>query len=270
MPSASFKLPPIGLGTGPLKGDGGVALMVEALRMGYRLLDTAAHYRNEVEVGEAIRASGVPRDEIIVLTKIWPDRLYGNVLPGETEAALERLKLDHIDVLVPHWPNPNIPLGETIAALNSVRERGLTREIGLSNFPTAVMAEAQKLSAAPLVLNEIEFHPYLAQDAVIEACRAAGMGVVTHCPLDRAGAIFAEPVIVAAAEGVGRTPAQVVLRWHIERGVVPIPSSHSASRLRQNISLFDFALTPAEAEAISGLAAGRRICEPPVPYAWDA
>jgi diketogulonate reductase-like aldo/keto reductase len=247
-----------------------VALMVEALRMGYRLLDTAAHYRNEVEVGEAIRASGVPRDEIIVLTKIWPDRIYGNVLPGETEAALERLKLDYIDVLVPHWPNPNIQLGETIAALNNVRERGLTREIGLSNFPTGMMAEAQRLSAAPLVVNEIEYHPYLDQATVIGACRAAGVGVVTHCPLDRAGAIFAEPVVVAAAGRVGRTPAQVVLRWHVQQGVTPIPSSHSASRLRQNISVFDFELAETEMQGISALAAGRRICAPPVPYAWDA
>lgn len=269
MPNSTFDLPPIGLGTGPLRGDSGVALMIEALRMGYRLLDTAAHYRNEVEVGEAIRASGIPRDEIIVLTKIWPDRIHGNVLPGETEAALERLKLDHIDVLVPHWPNPNIPLDETMAALNAMRERGLTREIGLSNFPTAMLAEAQKLSAAPLVLNEIEYHPYLNQDMVIAAGRAAGTRIVTHCPLDRAGAIFAEPAVAAAAERVERTPAQVILRWHVQQGVVPIPSSHSASRLRQNISVFDFALTEDEMRSISALAAGRRICAPPVPYEWD-
>jgi len=270
MATSTFELPPIGLGTGPMHGDTGVALMVEALRMGYRLLDTAAHYHNEVEVGEAIRASGVPRDEIIVLTKIWPDRIHGNVLPGEAEAALERLKLDHIDVLVPHWPNPNIPLEETMAALNAVRERGLTRAIGLSNFPTAAMAEAQRLSASPLVLNEIEYHPYLNQDTVIRACRAAKIAVVTHCPLDRAGAIFAEPTVVAAAARVGRTPAQVILRWHVQQGVIPIPSSHSASRLRQNISVFDFALTDDEMRAISALAAGQRICAPPVPYEWDA
>lgn len=270
MPPAFLTLPPIGLGTGPLRGDAGAALITSAIRMGYRLLDTAAHYNNEREVGEAVRASGVPRDEIIVLTKIWPDKIGGADLEREAEAGLERLGLDRIDLLVPHWPNPDIPLAETIGALNRLRDRGITREIGLSNFTIPMMAEAERLSTAPIVVNEVEYHPYLKQDAMVAACAAAGVAMVAHCPLDRAGAIFAEPPILSAAQRVGRTPAQVVLRWHVQQGVVPIPSSHSASRLRQNIGIFDFALTDAEMKAISALAApGRRICAPPIPYVWD-
>jgi diketogulonate reductase-like aldo/keto reductase len=265
MASGQLKLPAIGLGTGPLKGDAGIALMAEAIGMGYRLLDTAAWYANEREVGEAIRASGVPRDEIIVLTKIWPINISGDDLPKHAEAALKRLGIDQIDLLLPHWPNPDIPLAETIGALNEVRARGITRDIGLSNFPTAMMAEAQRLSPAPLVVNQVEYHPYLNQDAVIAACRAANVAVVTHCPLDRAGALFAEPAITGPATRLDRSPAQIVLRWHVQQGVIPIPSSHSASRLRQNIEIFDFELSETEMQAISALAAnGHRICEPPI------
>jgi diketogulonate reductase-like aldo/keto reductase len=271
MPDTAMELPRIGLGTGPLRGDAGIALMAEAIGMGYRLLDTAAHYKNEREVGEAVRASGVDREEIVVLTKIWPDKIGADDLKREAEAGLQRLGLDHIDLLVPHWPNPNIPLAETIGALNDLRTRGITREIGLSNFTIPMMAEARRLSAAPIIANEVEYHPYLDQQALMAACAAGGVAMVTHCPLDRAGAIFAEPAVVSAAERVHRTPAQVVLRWHVQQGAIPIPSSHSASRLRQNISVFDFELNDAEMTAISALAApGRRICAPPIPYDWDA
>lgn len=264
-------LPAMGLGTGPLRGDGGISLMVEALRMGYRLLDTAAHYRNEVEVGEAIRASGVPRDEITVLTKVWPDKIDGRTLAGEAEGALRRLGLDRIDILVPHWPNPTIPLADTVGALNDLRRAGVTRDIGLSNFPIGMMREAQALSAAPMVVNEVEYHPYLGQGPLAAACAEAGVAMVTHCPLGRAGALFGEPAITSAAERYAKTPAQVVLRWQVQQGAVPIPSSHSASRLRQNISIFDFALTDEEMAAISALSArNHRICAPPVPYEWDA
>lgn len=270
MPPTSPGLPSIGLGTGPLRGDVGVALMTEAIRMGYRLLDTAAHYNNEREVGAAVRASGVPRDEIVVLTKIWPDKIGAADLEREAEASLERLGLDRIDLLLPHWPNPNVPLAETVEALNRLRSRGVARDIGLSNFTIPMMTAVERLSTAPIVANEVEYHPYLKQDAVIAACEASGVAVITHCPLDRAGAIFAEPPIVEAAQRVSKTPAQVVLRWHVQQGVIPIPSSRSASRLRQNISVFDFVLTDAEMAAISGLAApGHRICAPPIPYAWD-
>lgn len=270
MPNA-MKLPGIGLGTGPLKGDVGIALMVEAIRMGYRLLDTAQHYGNEREVGEAVRASGVPRHEIVVLTKIWLDKLGAADLTRAAEESLKRLGLEQIDLLVPHWPNPNIPLAETIGALNALRRAGVVREIGLSNYPSAMMAEAQRLSDAPIVANEIEYQPYLNQDAMLAACRSAKIAAVTHCPLHRAGVVFSEPPVAAAAARLGKSPAQILLRWQVQQGAVPIPSSHSASRLRDNISVFDFALTNAEMVAISALSAKpHRICESPIAYAWDA
>ena len=269
--AAASALPAIGLGTGPLKGDAGIALMVEALRMGYRLLDTAAHYDNEREVGEAVRASGVPREEIIILTKVWPDKIGRAVLPREAEAGLERLGLDYIDILVPHWPNPTIPMAETFAALNDLQRAGVARQIGLSNFTAGMMREARALADAPLAVNEVEYHPYLDQQTLSEACRVAEMSMVTHCPLGRAGELFGEPAVTAPAQRLGKTPAQVILRWQVQQGALPIPSSRSASRLRQNIAIFDFELSEQEMAAISALSArGLRICAPPIPYAWDA
>jgi diketogulonate reductase-like aldo/keto reductase len=268
---AASTFPKIGLGTGPLKGDAGIALMADAIRMGYRLLDTAQHYGNEREVGEAVRASGVARHEIVVLTKIWPDKLGASDLTRAAEESLKRLGLEQIDLLVPHWPNPTIPLAETIGALNALRRAGVVREIGLSNYPSAMMAEAQRLSEAPIVANEIEYQPYLNQDVMLAACRGAKIVAVTHCPLHRAGTVFSEPAVAAAAVRLGKSPAQVLLRWQVQQGVVPIPSSHSASRLRDNISVFDFALTAPEMVAISALSAKpHRICDQPIPYEWDA
>ena len=267
---AKFSLPRFGLGTGPLKGDAGIGLMADAIRLGYRLLDTGAWYGNEREVGEAVRASGVERSEIVVLTKIWPSNVGGKDLPRHAEEALKRLGLDHIDVLTPHWPNPTIPLAETIGALNDLRQGGITREIGLSNFPTPMMAEAQRLSEAPLVANEVEYQPYLNQDVVLAACKAMGMTMVTHCPLDRGGALFTEPAVTQAASRLGKSPAQIILRWHVQQGAVPIPATHSVARLKENIDVFNFALSEAEMTAISALSTrSHRICAPPVPYEWD-
>jgi diketogulonate reductase-like aldo/keto reductase len=270
MSTAVAKLPAIGLGTGPLKGDVGIALMAEAIRMGYRLLDTAQHYGNEREVGEAVRASGVPRDEIIVLTKVWPDKIGAKDFPRAAEESLQRLGLDRIDLLVPHWANPSIPMAESIGALNAIHKAGLARQIGLSNFTPRQLAEARALSEAPLIANEVEYQPYLNQDVLLTACRESGVTVITHCPLHRVGPLFLEPVVAAAAARLGKTPAQIVLRWHVQQGCVPIPSSRALERLRENIDVFDFALTAEEMTGISALSANpHRICQPPIPYDWN-
>jgi len=272
MSETEIKWPRLGLGTGPLKGETGTVLLTEAIRMGYRLLDSAAHYNNEKEVGEAVRASGVPREELIVVTKAWPDKIGGADLRSSAEASLKRLGMDRVDLFLLHWPNPTIPLAETISALAKLQLDGLTRSIGISNFPTRMMAEAQKLSPVKIVANEVEYHPYLAQNAVLAACRKAGMAMIAHCPLGRAGRLFMEPVIQAASRRLNRSPAQIVLRWHVQQpNVIAIPSSHSATRLKENFSVFDFALSHEEMAAISALQAhNRRLCVPPVPFEFDA
>ncbi|HEY4203003.1 MAG TPA: aldo/keto reductase [Devosiaceae bacterium] len=263
--------PQIGLGTGPLNGDAGVAKLTQAIRDGYRLLDTAALYGNEREVGEAVRASGVPRDEIIVLTKVWVDKLAADDLRRSAEESLRRLGMDSVDLFILHWPNPLIPMDETIEALNKVQADGLARQIGVSNFTTGMMAEARQLSIAPLVANEIEYHPYLNQDKLLAACKASGMAAIAHCPLGRVGQLFAEAVVTEAAARHGKSPAQVVLRWHIQQNVIPIPGSTSPARLKENLDVFDFTLDAVEMAAISALEARHyRICTPPVPFEFDA
>ena len=266
----SVALPPIGLGTGPSRGDAGIAFMAHALQLGYRLFDTASHYHNEREVGEAVRASGVPRDEIVVLTKVWPDMQHAKALRTSSEASLKLLGLDRIDLLVLHWPNPMVPLAETIGALNAVKADGLAREIGVSNFPSQMFAQAQALSEAPLIVNEVEYHPFLQQKAVLAAAEKTGTAVIAHCPLGRVGDLFGEPVVAAAAARLGRSPAQVVLRWHVQQGLIPIPGTTNRERLAENFAVFDFALDDGEMADISALGERHyRICAPPVPYEWD-
>ncbi|WP_048647879.1 aldo/keto reductase [Nitratireductor soli] len=265
-------IPVLGLGTWTLKDAACVALVSKALSIGYRHVDTAAAYGNEEAVGEGIRASGVDREALFVTTKVWWTDIAAGDLERSAEASLERLGLDRLDLLLIHWPNPQVPLADSIRALNRMRETGLTRHIGVSNFTTALLAEAIRLSDAPLVANQVEYHPYLDQDQVWRACRAAGMAMVSYCPLARGSRLFDDPAVAGAAARHGKTPAQIVLRWHVQQeGVVAIPRTSNPARLSENADIFDFALSDAEMAAISALgAAGQRICDYDFSPAWDA
>lgn len=265
-------IPVLGLGTWTLKDAACVDLVSKALSIGYRHVDTAAAYGNEEAVGEGIRASGVAREALFVTTKVWWTDIAAGDLERSAEASLERLGLDHLDLLLIHWPNPQVPLADSIRALNRMRETGLTRHIGVSNFTTTLLAEAIRLSDAPLVANQVEYHPYLDQDRVWRACRAAGMAMVSYCPLARGGRLFENPAVAGAAARHGKSPAQIVLRWHVQQeGVVAIPRTSNPERLSENADIFDFALSDAEMAAISALgAAGQRICDYDFSPAWDA
>ncbi|QDZ03443.1 aldo/keto reductase [Nitratireductor mangrovi] len=265
-------IPALGLGTWTLKGRHCADLVAHALSLGYRHLDTAAMYDNEEAVGEGLRASGLKRDDVFVTTKVW----YTDIAPGDLERSaresLRRLGLDHVDLLLIHWPNPAIPVADSIGALNAVRAAGLTRHIGVSNFTTGLLAEAIAASEHPLVANQVEYHPRLSQAKVLAACRAAGMAMVSYCPLYRGGALFAEPAIAEAARRTGRTPAQIVLRWHVQQdGVVAIPRTTRKERLAENAAIFDFTLTEDEMAAISALSSAQsRICDFAFSPEWDA
>ncbi len=264
-------IPAIGLGTFTLNGETASRLVAAAIDAGYRHIDTAAMYDNEAAVGEGLRAGGVPRDEIFLTTKVWPSDIADGDLQRSVEASLGRLGLDRVDLALIHWPNPAIPLGDSIRALNQVRERGLARHIGVSNFTVALIEEAVALSEHPLACNQIEYHPYLNQDRVLAACRRHGLGVVSYCPLARNTELFAEPAVTAAAERLGRTPAQIVLRWHVQQeGVAAIPRSRDPDRIAQNLRVFDFALEPEEMAAIDALRARQyRICDFDFSPEWD-
>ena len=265
-------IPALGLGTWTLKGEACAELVAHALSIGYRHVDTAAAYGNEEAVGAGLRAAGLARDEVFVTTKVWWKDLAAADLRRSAEASLTRLGLDRVDLLLIHWPNPAIPLDETIAALNRARQDGLARHIGVSNFPTALLRQALALSDAPLVANQVEHHPYLGQEKVGVACREAGMALVGYCPLHRGGGLFEEPAVAEAARAHGKTPAQVVLRWHVQQaGTVAIPRTTRKERLAENAAIFDFSLSPAEMAAISALdGKGSRLCDYDFSPRWDA
>ncbi len=256
-------IPAIGLGTWTLKGDECADLVCEALRLGYRHVDTARMYDNEAAVGEGLRASGVSRDEVFVTTKVWWTDLAADDLRCSAESSLTRLGIDAVDLLLVHWPNPNIPLKETMEALNAVRRRGMARHIGVSNFPTAMLRQAASMSEAPLVCNQVEYHPYLSQKTVHGFCRGNGMAMVSYCPLHRGGGLLSEPAVRAAAAAHQCSPGQVALRWHVQQdGVVAIPRTTRKSRLAENLAVFDFVLGEDEMSAISALASAQsRLCD---------
>jgi 2,5-diketo-D-gluconate reductase A len=251
-------IPAIGFGTYQLRGEDGIASIVSALQAGYRLLDTALNYNNEVEVGEAIRRSGINRDEIMVTTKL-PGRHHGF---DETLASLEEsrghLGLDYVDLYLIHWPLPRIgKYVDTWRAMIQLREQGLVRSIGVSNFtPEYLSRLIDETGVAPAV-NQIELHPRFPQQAMRQANLSHGIVTESWSPLARQHPVDTEPVIVAIAAEHEVTPAQVVLRWHVQLGAVPVPKSASPRRQAENLDVFGFRLTDAEITAISSLESGR-------------
>jgi diketogulonate reductase-like aldo/keto reductase len=264
-------IPAIGLGTWTLRGAAATRLVAGAIEAGYRHIDTAAAYDNEAAVGEGLRASGLPRDEIFLTTKVWPTDLAEGDLQRALEASLNRLAVDQVDLALIHWPSKTVPLAESIEALNDVRKRGLARHIGVSNFTVALVEAAVALSESPLACNQIEYHPFLNQDRVLAVCRKHGLAVVSYCPLARGSDLFAHAAIAEAAEKHGKTPAQVVLRWHLQQdGVAAIPRSSKPGRIRENLDVFDFMLDAEETAAIDALRLrNQRICDFDFSPAWD-
>ncbi|GAB6987194.1 aldo/keto reductase [Nocardioides pyridinolyticus] len=247
-------LPAIGFGTYPLKGEDGVAAVRSALEVGYRLIDTAVNYENETEVGEAIRQSGVPRDEIVVTSKI-PGRhhAYDDAIRS-THESLERLGLDHLDVHLIHWPNPTVgQYPEAWHALIDLREKGLVRSIGVSNFTAEHLERIIDDTGVTPVVNQIELHPYFPQAVMRDVHAGYGIRTESWSPLGKRQAPFTEPPIVSAAEKYGVTPGQVILRWQVQLGSVPIPKSATPERQRENLDVFGFELTDDEVKAITGL-----------------
>jgi diketogulonate reductase-like aldo/keto reductase len=264
-------IPAIGLGTWTLKGEAVTRLVASAVRSGYRHVDTAAMYDNEEAVGAGLRASGVSRDEIFLTTKVWLSDIGDGDLQRSVEASLARLQVDRVDLMLIHWPSRTIPLADSIRALNEVKDRGLARHIGVSNFTVALVNEAVALSRHPLACNQVEYHPFLNQDRVLTACRRYGMAVVSYCPLARGTELFPEPAVTAAAKRHGKTPAQIVLRWQVQQeGVVAIPRSSNPDRIAQNLRVFDFALEDNEMAALNVLRVRQhRLCDFEFSPEWD-
>jgi 2,5-diketo-D-gluconate reductase B len=259
------RIPLIGLGTWDLRGRTCARMVDEALRLGYRHIDTAELYDNEREVGEGLRASGIERDEVFVTTKVWPSHFSPRELERAAKESLSRLRLTDVDLLLLHWPNPRIPLGETLVALCKVKRMGLARHIGVSNFTVALVEEAVALADEPLVCNQIEVHPFIDQAKVIAACRRHGLAIVAYSPVARGG-VARDKVLARVAAAHGKSAAQVSLRFLVQRGIAVIPRTSRPQRLSENLAIFDFELTATEMVEIGRLAhRGGRI----VDYAYS-
>ncbi len=265
-------IPSIGLGTWTLKDEACVEAIGWAIAAGYRHIDTAKMYDNETAVGEGLRASKAPRDSIFLTTKVWKDDIADGDLQRSAEASLKRLGVEQVDLLLIHWPNAEIPLKGSIKALCDAKKRGLARHIGVSNFPTKLIEEAMSLTSEPIVANQCEYHPHLDQSKVIAACKKHGIAFVSYCPIGRGsiGGVMDEAAVKAVAKRLGRSAGQVVLRWHVQQGLVAIPRSGNKQRIADNLAVYDFALSSDDMATISALAKpDGRVVNLAFAPAWD-
>ncbi len=255
------KIPLVGLGTWELRGRACARVVEQALRLGYRHIDTAEMYDNEREVGDGLRASGLKRNAFFVTTKIWPSHFAPRALERAARDSLMRLRLSEVDLLLLHWPNPQIPLAETIPALCKVKRDGLARHIGVSNFTVALLEEALAVATEPLVCDQVECHPYLDQSKVIAACHEHGMAVVAYSPIARGNAKN-DKVLAGIGAVHKKTAAQICLRYLVQQDIVVIPRTGKLERLSENAALFDFALSDEEMAEIAALSrSGGRIVD---------
>jgi len=265
-------IPAIGYGTMLFpEPESAVGLVVHALETGYRHIDTARKYGSEQWVGEGIRASGLAREDIWVTTKVTEEDARADDFARSVETSLETLDLDYVDLLLIHWPQPRVPLEETLGALAKAKRDGLASNIGVSNFTISLLDEAMAKCPEPIVTNQIEYHAYIRQDRLIAACRKHGMLVTCHVPLAR-GAVLESPVIREIAAAHGRTPAQVALRWLVQQSDVGVvPRALEFSEIEENIAIFDFALRDDEMARIATLQdRNLRVVDPAVRRpVWD-
>lgn len=247
-------LPAIGFGTWPLRDDGGIAAIRSALAAGYRLLDTAVNYENEAEVGEALRQSGIPRDEVQIQTKIaGRHHGYDDAL-ASIRSSLETMQVDRVDVHLIHWPNPSVDkYVEAWKALVKAQQEGLVTTIGVSNFTEAQLHRIIDATGVTPAVNQIELHPYFPQVEMRKVNAELGIQTEAWSPMGKRQAPFDEPPVADAARTHDVTPAQVILRWHHQLGSLPLPKSATPRRQKTNLDIFGFELSDAEVAAITAL-----------------
>ncbi|MGY3615890.1 aldo/keto reductase [Bradyrhizobium sp. USDA 10063] len=263
------RIPAIGLGTWELRGRTCARIVEQALRLGYRHIDTAQMYDNEREVGEGLRASGVRRDDVFITTKVWTTHFRPNDLERSAKESLARLRLTEIDLLLLHWPNPQVPLAETMGALARAKQLGLARHIGVSNFTVALIEEAVAACTEPLVCDQVEYHPYLDQAKVKAAGARHGMALVAYSPIAK-GRIRNDRALARIGDRYRKTAAQVCLRWLVQQNVAAIPRTSKLERLSENINIFDFELSEDDMSLISAMgSASRRLTDFGFAPKWD-
>jgi diketogulonate reductase-like aldo/keto reductase len=244
-------VPSLGLGTYRLTGQTCVGAVSLGLSMGYRHIDTAQMYGNEAEVGRGIEDSGVRRDEVFLTTKVWPSDFARDRVISKTRESLKKLRTDHVDLLLMHWPGDGVPLGETLGAMRELQEEGAVRHVGVSNFSPSLVEEAA--GHAEVFCNQVEYHVYRRQDALLDQARSMDYLLVGYRPLSRGG-VERDATLREVGRAHGKTAAQVALRWLVQQEkVAAIPKATGEEHLRSNLDVFDFELTEEEMERVSVL-----------------
>jgi 2,5-diketo-D-gluconate reductase B len=261
-------VPRLGFGTFQLEGDDAYRAVQVALEVGYRHLDTAQGYDNEAEVGRALKDSGIDRDEVFVTTKLKPSNAAAADVRSSTDDSLRLLGMDHVDLLLLHWPADHVaPLEETLEAMTALVDGGATRAIGVSNFPSAMLERAFEL--APIVTDQVEHHPFLGVDAIEKVLLDRGGFLTAYSPLAR-GEVVDDPTLQEIGETHGVSAAQVTLRWMLQQAAtVAIPKSGTPERIRANFDVFGFELSDDEMGRIDGLDRGHRLIDPDGAPEWD-
>jgi diketogulonate reductase-like aldo/keto reductase len=263
-------IPALGFGTFRIPGPDTQRMVAHVLKNGNKHVDTAQIYGNEADVGKGIVASGIARGELFLTTKVWVESYAHNAFIASVDESLLKLKTDYVDLLLLHWPNDKVSLAEQIGALNEVAKSGRACHIGVSNFNVAMMNEAARLSDAPLVTNQVEFHPYIDQSPVSLAATKLGMALTGYYAMAD-GKVLADAALKDIAAGKGKSVAQIVLRWIIQQGVVALSKTVSQDRANENARVFNFELTAAEMTAIHALAKpdGRLVSPEGLAPVWD-
>ncbi|HVG98520.1 MAG TPA: aldo/keto reductase [Chloroflexota bacterium] len=246
-------MPVLGMGTWQLRGQECREAVRTALSLGYRHLDTAEMYGNEAEVGAGLRDSGVDRDEVFLTTKVWPQHFRSAALRRAADDSLRRLEVAYVDLLLLHWPSDEVPLAETVGALNDVAAQGKARAIGVSNFSVAQLQEAVALSAAPVVCDQVQMHVLNPQTTLRRRARAEGIAITAYSPLAK-GRLTGHPALTRIGERYGKSASQVAIRWLLQQdGVSAIPKATREPNLRANLEVFDFVLDGDDLAALAAL-----------------
>jgi 2,5-diketo-D-gluconate reductase B len=261
------EIPRLGLGTWQLRGRAAADGVRDALEIGYRQLDTARAYGNEAQVGEGIAASGVDRGDVFLATKIGPSDAEPARLKRAAEDSLRALGTDYVDLLLLHWPSHSVPLGHTLEALRELQDQGRIRHSGVSNFPAGMLERA--LGIVPLLADQVEYHPFLGQDALLRLVREHDLTLTAYSPLAQ-GKVARDRTLAEIGEAHGRSPGQIALRWLIEQpNVTAVPKASSHERRAENFDIFDFELSDSDRERIAALRKDDRRIDPSWAPDWD-
>jgi 2,5-diketo-D-gluconate reductase B len=265
-----LRIPRLGFGTWPMRGSDAQRAVEGAIGLGYRHIDTAAMYGNEEAVGAGIAAAGVKREEIFLTTKVWWTELAPDALRASVAASLARLATPYADLVLIHWPAPGMDLAASLGALARLRDDGLARAVGVSNFPPGLLQRALDLAIAPIAALQVECHVYLWQEPLAALCRRHGLALTAYAPTAKAG-VNDDPVIRAIAARHGATPVQVALAWLLAQdNVVAIPKSGRAEGQRDNLAAAQLRLDGADLAAIAALPKTHRLVNPDFAPDWAA